>query len=221
MNLFKMTHNYDISENIEGVNLIQTPLGFVDFEFTSNGFTTSSNRPKEVVKTVNVELLLGWENENFRLELMKFKLFPSIPTNMSIDECYVFVSRIFAKNDLLSSSLFSCKWKEGYKWTNHGPNSGEFIDAQTWDDNKVFVTIGTENENILSTRAYKNEKMPSRLLEFIDEKLVEYWISGLTIQIPNLMKGELCQLHFVISWGKDETATWYAVDIKSNEILFD
>jgi hypothetical protein len=95
------------------------------------------------------------------------------------------------------------------------PESGECLDAQSWDSNGYRVTIGTEDFEALGRR-----------LPFLGLTEAEYPViysdSGLTIVIPTVPKLTEFSLHFVIAWRSlpdpAEISTWIAVDIPHSRL---
>lgn len=217
MKLFDFVKNELTSFSLESYK-IQTSLGKVVFEMSMGDFSTRHTEPFQAYKVEPSGRILCWENELFRLELFIKPITPHLPNDMEVDSCHIGVWRIHASKDLAYNCVFLCNWEKGYDWTNYGPNSGEHLDAQTWDDGEKYVTIGTEDGIMLSARAFKGDRMPSRFENEIADDFVQYEPHGLSIPIPQLEAGEECQIHFVVSCGTSELATWYAVDFQFDEI---
>lgn len=39
------------------------------------------------------------------------------------------------------------------------------------------------------------------------------------VNIDKIKKDEIIQVHFIIAWGEEALATWFAVDMSADEIL--
>ena len=97
-----------------------------------------------------------------------------------------------------------------------GAESGEWLDAQSWEDAKHKVMIGTEDFEVLRGRlphiALKENPYP-----------IDYLPNGLRVNIPSIKAGDKVSLHFVLAWNQlpelDVCATWDAVNIPHGVLL--
>jgi hypothetical protein len=90
------------------------------------------------------------------------------------------------------------------------PDTGESLDAQSWDSNCHRVTVGTEDCVVLCRR------LPD--LGFTEARSpMTYNEDRLGILIPDVTEGSSFSLHFVIAWRSlpdpADCSTWFAVDI--------
>lgn len=123
----------------------------------------------------------------------------------------------------LVGPTFACHWLQLPPDADGGFDSGEGLEAQTWDIGSARLSLGTEDWEYLEARAYKRQFMPSRLADELDISTVRYVDDGLQIPFPPLHPGELVQVHFVVAWTEVEDPfqcdTWYAVDQDPAQIL--
>ena len=142
---------------------------------------------------------------------------PELPPTMEIAECRIFKWHIKATEDCASFKIV-CELDATSK-IDGGPNSGEWLDAQTWESESHVLSIGTDDGDYLNFRAGKN-LIPKRFMTTHPDGLLwtNYTDNGIEIEIPILLKGETIEARFSASWkqkgaDKDDCATWYAIDL--------
>lgn len=90
------------------------------------------------------------------------------------------------------------------------PESGQYLDAQSWQAGEHIVYIGTEDAEALSARI-------SGLGLTEEDCPVVYHSQGLEIRLQRVPSGCETSLHFVVavnSWPEPvECSAWFAVDI--------
>lgn len=198
---------------------IETPLGDIYFTVNSErvNITTMSGYKTQLLKG---KTIYRWENDSFEAEFLSYTPTIYIPDGMAVDKCIAVDWRLRAKKTINIPVEFKCSWNKNYSWNNYGANSGEYLDAQTWDDGINFVTIGTEDGEYLSIRGRMDRMLPRCLkIKDADLGLVQYSELGLSVPIPCIEESELCHIQFVVSWGKSEIATWYAAGITTDEFF--
>jgi hypothetical protein len=114
------------------------------------------------------------------------------------------------------------------------PNSGEALDAVEIENEIYHLHIGTEDGEVLQSRAKVNDLMPKRFYNLLgshwheDEKFwsyysfIEYIDFGFKINIPILFTGEKIYFHFLVATNPikaseedpryTDISTWLAVD---------
>lgn len=206
---------------IDTYNKIETPLGSIYFSVqTDNTYIDTTTISEYINQSLDGKTIYRWENYNFEAEFMSYKPINHIPDGMVVDDCIAVAWRLRAKKTINAPIEFKCIWDKNYVWKDYGANSGEYLDAQTWEDGIHYVTIGTEDGEYLFIRS-KMDRMIPRCLQSRDADLglVQYSELGLTVPIPCMEANETCHIQFVVSWGKSEIATWYAVGQTSNEFF--
>ena len=135
-----------------------------------------------------------------------------LPSGMSVSSTVGVLIHISALEPLANVRC-ECVWDDSPVAGN--PESGECLDAQSWDSNGYRVTIGTEDFEALSRR------LPLMGLTEAEYPVI-YSDSGLTIVIPTVPKDTEFSLHFVIAWRSlpdpAEISTWIAVDIPHSKL---
>lgn len=95
--------------------------------------------------------------------------------------------------------------------------TGEHLDAIQVDSNEWTLHIGTEDGEILNSRAENDDWFPPRLINKVDfyQSITEMKQNGFITKIPNLNKGEKIHIQYLTAYDrKDEQKvnTWLAVD---------
>ena len=95
------------------------------------------------------------------------------------------------------------------------PETGEALDAQSWESGEHIVMIGTEDIDFLSHR------LPSLNLSD-DRPPTEFLANGFRITLPNLEAMTPISLHFVVASNPlpepAECSSWFAVDVPHSRI---
>jgi hypothetical protein len=143
---------------------------------------------------------------------------------MNIDKAFGAVWRVKSLIDNLDCEFHAVLHpKETFK-IEGGVNSGEGLEAFTWDNKLFNLSLGTQDGATLVHRSKINDRMPNCFDaedEMSQHNIVQYLNNGINVPIPKIMKEELCQVHFAIAWAKynDDYSTWFAVDLNSKSIL--
>ena len=97
------------------------------------------------------------------------------------------------------------------------PESGEHLDAQSWEGEHDVVVVGTEDGEALLRRMPWLEAWEDPLA------LVEYRRDGLNVPLKHIPSGETVGLHYVVAENANpepvECSAWYAVDIQHERLL--
>jgi hypothetical protein len=207
---------------------IETPAGTIRFR-TEVGRKEITQRPcDESCPLANGGRILRWGTDLYEVELLICRPMFSLPAGMRTDDCWAGMWRLKASRRV-PTSHFNCEWSIIPGYLEGSPESGECLDAQTWQNERMRITIGTQDSDCLYSRAKAGDHLPIRWAtdpilssEKLRYQLIDYTERGLTVHTPDLLPGELCQVHFVIAWSIDdpkEVATWYAADRPAEEIL--
>lgn len=203
-------------------NWFSTPLGNILLNVCTEEFDTSVIPITEAYYLSNGGYVLCWYTDAIDAELMITPYNPPFPEDMKVDGCYAAVWRIRGKVKEISCRFISI-WGKEYTWTEVGPESGEDLESQAWENSKLKISLGTQDGEVLIARSKKNELMSTTYDKSIDSySIVEYFDKGLTVPVNNIRINELCQVHFVVAWAKKvqyDTSTWYAVDALTSALL--
>lgn len=215
---------------------IVTPLGILTFGAEFDGIVIGDLKPSSAYHLEPGGYLFNWTLDGIVAELLLCRPHVSLAEGMSVTDCWAGMWRLRATTAATSSNErpeFVCRWESGYQWTEGGPNSGEGLDAQTWENAETIVTVGTADCEWLSGHAQQGI-LPPRWADLLGWNYdgatgkidpVTYLKDGIQVILPELNRGEMCQIHFVVAWSPstgDEQAdisTWYAADQRPKDIL--
>lgn len=155
--------------------------------------------------------VVGLDDSDCRIDLLTPTL--KLPPGRSVDGVVAAVIQI-TPTQSTSAVRCECVWDQAP--ASPYPDTGERLDAQSWDSNDHRVTVGTEDWVVLCGR------LPD--LGFTEDRYpVIYNEDRLSILIPDVAKGSSFSLHFVIAWRSlpdpDDISTWLAVEIPHSEIV--
>ncbi|MFD4707397.1 hypothetical protein ACFWM3_21460 [Gottfriedia sp. NPDC058432] len=208
---------------------ILTPLGLVLLELNIddkryNNLTEIS----ECFTLYNGGTLLCYNHQHFIAELVICEPDYKIPNHMKVEKVNAGIWRI---KPLVKS--LKCKFDTklipiNFKETVCGSNSGENLDAITFEYKEFNMTIGTQDGNKLLNRFHEKDMMANkfnRLEQEFPDNIIQYNkdYTGLSVPLTSLEINEVTQIHFVIAWNyaldEFDCSTWFAVDLSSEEIL--
>ena len=214
---------------------IITPLGVLIFDAEFDGVVIGDLKPSAAHHLEPDGYLLNWTLDGIVAKLLLCRPQLSLPEGMSVTDCWAGMWRLratTAATSLDERPEFSCRWERGYQWTEGEPESGEWLAAQTWEDDTITVTVGTADSGGLAGQA-KLGLQPLRWADLIgwnyggttpDTKTgkidpVVYLEDGFQIVLPALNVGETCQVQFVAAWApktdddRGNASPWFAVDL--------
>lgn len=214
MKLFTFDCDYIQTEAIDSI--IDTPLGQVTTYITHLDNIVGDNIAGSTFYLETGARITTFYSEDFVAELLTCRPNYFIHPEQRILDCWAFLWR-FRASKFIHEPIFMVTWKENYKWKESGYNGGQYLEARTFSDNDYVVTIGTQDDEVLETRAAKNEYIPKKFIDMVSGAftLVSGFNEGIEVPMPDLEPNDICQIHFIIAWNtefKDEVATWYAVD---------
>jgi len=147
----------------------------------------------------------GLEGVEHRIDLLEPQV--ELPPGMSVDGIAAAILSVDAESST-QGFRFRCAWDRSP--ASGDPESGECLDAQSWDRDGHRVSIGTEDFDALCHR------LPQ--IGFTESCYpVSYADDGLTIRVPAIPDLASISLHFIIAWRSlpdpKDCSTWFAVDI--------
>ncbi len=149
----------------------------------------------------------------YDLEFRVVEFQPILPPGMSVRRVRAVLLRITSDHGLRSLD-YRCRFETDIVG---GPESGEYLDAQSWEGEHDIVVIGTEDGEMLSAR------MPCITVLDDPMALVQYQGNGLDVPLKDIPAGFAITLHFVIAENSNpepvECSAWYAVDVPHDYLL--
>ncbi len=162
-----------------------------------------------------------WQNDVCRLELFRSGVSGQLYEGAKVDGCEAAIWRLQALSDGITPR-FQCAWAALPDEADGGPDSGQNLDALTWDIGSLCVSLGTEDSECLQEWA-RQEKLPARWEQLIAPNTVKYKPEGLQVTLPALNTGEVCEVTFLAAWNTptddEDASTWASVKTGSRYIL--
>jgi hypothetical protein len=155
--------------------------------------------------------------------------------DMSVESSNGWIWKITKINDVKEQLRIELKLNDAAAGTTGSVQSGEFLDALTFENETQQLSLGTEDNEVMQIRARENDWMPARL-----EKALKLWEpgtpaftnyteTGFESFIPELLENERIYLHFLAAGNsrkkstdypdEDDGSTWYAVDQPKKNLL--
>lgn len=190
----------------------KTPLGIVYCGLICNGqdiaFETKKyeNGSSEIFKTVG-----------HKIEIVSFKIRVPLYNGDNLTDSFGRIFRIEKTTDIDEKLETYCLLDKINDETIFDTATGEHLDAIQADSNEWTLHIGTEDGEILNSRAGNDDWFPSRLKNEVDfyQSITEMRENGFVTKIPNLKKGEKIHIQYLAAYDKKDEQkvnTWLAVD---------
>lgn len=201
-----------------GIAALPTPFGDIGLAVEVGG-KIIGDRADVSCTIPNGSRVLVWTNELLRAELLLGAVAADLPAGMAVSACHLAVWRLHARVDI-PSCRFIATWSAARSPAFGGPDSGQGLAAQSWNNGETTVSLGTADAEWLA-RCGPEWELPaswSSLMSADDPSGVtieEYRPDGLALDLPGLTAGEGGQIHFFVAWAptrNEDSATWYAVD---------
>lgn len=144
---------------------------------------------------------------------------PTIPSGMAVDRTYLVSIALSAAKP--ADSLAIIFGSSTMQPSLFDRNSGQYFDAQTWEDSNAVLTFATRDYQYLYTYSIDKKHIPSRYRTTGEYGELD-WVSdceqGLKITVPNFQANEKAQLFFSLSHAKKHPSnpgesTWFAADM--------
>lgn len=200
--------------------VLRTPIGTLVTHVVCGDVSTQGARPEQAFRVPSGALLNRFVRSAWVAELLVGPVKPRTPGSLEIAGCLAAIWRIRAI-ERCGPCRICCSWSKLPDGAEGGPNSGEGLDAITWEVGSFALSLGTEDGEFLSGRAGRDGSVPARLALELRIDTVEYVETGLVVPFSGLEPAEGLQVQFVVAWGDRDTAnlTWLAVEQDPSNLL--
>lgn len=218
MNLFishELLHPIDFD-----ILKFQTPLGELFFDCELVNTSIMNVTPIKIEGINSSPIIASWSFDSCYIEFLRSAFIPKLLKGMQVDQCFCGIWRVKAFKEM--NFNFKCYLNKKNNSLQGSPEPGQGLIAQSFEDNGIKLTIGTENEEEIQNRAKINNWLPTHFQSEIESDHIQYLLNGLKVTLPPLMKTEQAQIHFTVAWNSlrnPEVSTWYAVDQSIQTIL--
>jgi hypothetical protein len=189
----------------------ETPLGLVRCGLIGSGIDRSAEKKYE---NGNSEI---YKTDGHKIEIVSFKIRVPLYNGDRLTDSSGWIFRIERTADSDEKIETYCLLDTINKEVAFDTATGEYLDAIQADNNAWTLHIGTEDGEILNSRAENDDWFPPRLKSKvdIDRSITEMKQSGFVTKIPDLNKGEKIHIQYLTAYDKKDEQkanTWLAVD---------
>lgn len=189
-----------------------TPLGIVHCGLNSSGTNSLvgikkyKNGQSKIFKTIG-----------YQVEIISFKIRLPLYNGENVAESRGWIFRIEKTNNVYELLEAYCMLTGHLGSIEFDSATGEHLDAIQADNSEWTLHIGTEDGEVLNSRAENDDWFPPRLKNDLDfcQSITEMKQNGLLTKIPLLNKGEKIHIQYLVAYDKKDECkvnTWLAVD---------
>ena len=190
----------------------KTPLGVVRCGFICKRQDSAietkkyENGSSEIFKT-----------DGHKIEIVSFKIRVPLYNGDNLTDSFGWIFRIEKTADIDEKIETYCLLDKISNEIILGPNTGENLDAIEAYNEEWTLHIGTEDGEILNSRAENDDWFPPRLKNKVDfyQSITEMKQNGFVTKIPDLNKEEKIHIQYLTAYDKKDEQkvnTWLAVD---------
>jgi len=203
---------------------IETPLGTITSYVTVNNHQESIKNASATYALVTSGSAAQWQLLHCHIEAVLTR--PALIQEYwgQITDCWAFLWRVRVHQPI--GRLQFVSHLHAHHPLAGGPDSGQYLDAQTWDNGIWMLSLGTEDGEALYERARSSNWLPQRYLTqaigWGELPFVEYLPDGFSVTIDHVAVGDELQTQFVAAWAPydpESASTWYAVDLDARHII--
>lgn len=190
----------------------KTPLGVVQCGLICNGIDGSIETKK--YKNGSSEI---FNTDGHKIEIVSFKIRVPLYNGDTLTDSFGWIFRIEKTADIDEKVETYCLLDNIKNEIAFNTATGEHLDAIQADSKEWTLHIGTEDGEILNSRAENNDWFPQRIKNKVDfyQTITEMKQNGFVTKIPNLIIGENIHIQYLTAYDKKDeqkTNTWLAVD---------
>ena len=193
--------------------VFKTPIGQVVCRLTADSSNIEIVRTKEYENGKSVT----YNTSGHRIELIEFKIRQPLYNGETVTDSNGWIWRIEKNKQSKEKLRLNCVLTDYSENVNFDTATGEHLDAIEASDFKWILHIGTEDGEILNSRAETNDWFPKRLENNIDfyQPITKMLKEGFETNIPELYIGEQIHIQYLTAYDKknpESVNTWLAVD---------
>nr|WP_321411258.1 hypothetical protein [uncultured Carboxylicivirga sp.] len=160
---------------------------------------------------------VSYKTNGHRIELIEFKIKQPLYNGETVKDSNGWIWRIEKINESKEKLKLSCVLTDYSDKVDFDTATGEHLDAIGASDEEWTLHIGTEDGEILNSRAKSNDWLPKRLENTVDfyQSITKMLKEGFETEIPELRVGEQIHIQFLSAYDKknpESVNTWLAVD---------
>lgn len=190
----------------------ETPLGVVRCGIICNGICSFTETKKYENGSSDF-----FKTDGHKIEIISFKIRVPLYNGDTLTDSSGWIFRIEKTTDIDEKIETHCLLDEFNNEISFGPATGEYLDAIQADSNEWTLHIGTEDGEILNSRAENDDWFPQRLKNKVNfyQSITRMKQNGFVTTIPDLNKGDKIHIQYLTAYDKKDEQkvnTWLAVD---------
>ncbi len=189
-----------------------TPLGVVRCGLNCDSFDKAVET--RIYKNGHSEI---YKTTGHKVELISFKIKQPLQNGESVTDSYGWIFRIEKVSNTHETIETYCTIDKNKINIEFDTASGEHLDAISVENQEWILHIGTEDGEILNSKAANDNWFPTRLQNKVDfyQSITEMKQNGFITKIPDLNIGEKMHIQYLTAYDKKDlqkVTTWLAVD---------
>jgi hypothetical protein len=193
----------------------KTPLGIVNCGLTSD---------KSIIALIENKTYENGQSEiykltDYQIELIECKIRVPLYNGGTLTDSNGWIWRIIKEHDSSETIQVDCRLIESINDINYDIATGEHLDAIEASNKDWILHIGTEDGEILNSRAELNDWFPNRLQNKVDlyQSITDMNKNGFISKLPDLKTNERLHIQYLCAYAKrsndpENVNTWLAVD---------
>lgn len=206
----------------------QTTLGTIVINLRSDLPATENASSKGYTTLIS--------NDDFNIKIIAFNDITKwvADSGFPVEDSKGWIIRIHKFSNAHSNLKLDCELKPNNTVTRSDIDSGEHLDAVCIEGDTHVLNIGTEDGEMMKSRAISNDDMPSRLSSELgyssaNISFTNYTDFGFETIVPELMKDESIYFHYLAAVNsrkkskdypdEDDISTHFAVDFSKRGLI--
>lgn len=195
------------------IKQFKTPIGIVICGLISDNSEISLIKQHNYINGFSET----YQTISCQIELIEFKINLPLINGDSLTDSNGWIWRIIKTNNDLEHIRLYCRLVDSVDNVDYDIATGEHLDAIEVSNNDWIITIGTEDCDVLQSRALINDWFPKRILNILNDNqfLTQLEKNGISTVIPDLINGEKIHIQYIAAFDQkqhDKVNTWIAVD---------
>lgn len=193
--------------------IFETPLGQVICGLTTDSTYVEKIGVKEYENGSSILYKIG----GFKVEFIEFKIRQPLYNGETVKDSNGWIWRIEKIKESIDNLKLSCVLSNYSDNVDFDTASGEHLIAIEASNKEWTLHLGTEDGEILHSRAECNDWFPERLKNKVDilQSITHMLKDGFETEIPKLKIGEQIHIQYLLAYDQtnsESVKTWLAVD---------
>ena len=191
---------------------LQTPLGIIRCGFYNDSIANSTKKTAYKNGCSESFMTVG-----HKIEIVSFKIRQPLYNGETVVDTNAWIFRIEKNNDIKEDIETYCLFEKNCDNVEFDISAGEHLDSIQAENKDWTLHIGTEDGEMLNSRAANNDWYPKRLENKVEayQSITDTRQNGFTTKIPSLNIGEKIHIQYLTAYDKkdnNKVNTWLAVD---------